>query len=117
MWKTFKNSIIKKIAKWWSRELGEWDVDKQGMEEMIKAGTIIVDVRSPQEYREGHIDGAILLPEYDIKRNANLILKNKDETILVYCTSGNRSKKAQKELNKMGYSKVYNLAGGIELFL
>lgn len=110
MWKKIKKKFVKR----WNRELDENDVDEQGMNNLIQKGAKIVDVRSPQEYKEGHIEGAISLPEYNIKKDAKHILPNLEEEILLYCSTGHRSKKAQKELSKMGYKNVYNLVGGIE---
>lgn len=110
MWEKIKKKIMKK----WNREIEENDVTEQEMKELIKKGITIIDVRSPQEYKEGHIEGAISLPEYEIIKKAEEILKNKEEEILIYCSSGHRSKKAQKELEEKGYKKVYNLLGGIE---
>jgi len=79
-----------------------------------KAETIIIDVRSPQEYKEGHISGAINIPEYELLSKANNILNNKTARIIVYCKSGSRSKKAIKTFKKLGFTNLYNLEGGIE---
>ena len=89
------------------------EIDEENLEEFIKTGVTIIDVRSKQEYDEGHIDGAILIPEYEIKERIEEIVKNKEEKILVYCSSGTRSKIAQKELIKKGYKNVYNLKDGV----
>lgn len=80
------------------------------MEEIInKYPTIIVDVRSEQEFKEGHINGAINIPLYKVKSDFQKKIKNKNEYIVLYCTSGIRSKKAQNILISMGYTNVYNL--------
>lgn len=86
------------------------------MKEILKENSdiIILDVRSPQEYNEGHINGAINIPEYEIFTKANNILQNRNLKIIVYCKSGNRSKKAIKTFKKLGYENLYNLEGGIE---
>lgn len=87
------------------------------MEQLINLqaqGATLVDIRSPQEYNEGHLDGAIVLPEYEIYKEAKNILLNKNQLIIVYCGSGMRSKRAQKTLQKMGYTNVYNLYKGTE---
>ena len=89
--------------------------DMQELQEMAKKGAILLDVRSPQEYEEGHINGAILIPEYELKRDAEKILTNKEEIIIAYCSTGTRSKKAQKELKEKGYKYVYNLYNGLEM--
>lgn len=73
---------------------------------------MLIDVRSPQEFREGHLDGAISIPEYDIKKEIEKIVLDKNKNIVVYCSSGGRSKKAQKTLNKLGYQNVYNVYNG-----
>lgn len=75
---------------------------------------IILDVRSPQEYKEKHLDGAINIPVYNLERDANNILNNKRSTIIVCCQSGNRSKKAIEILTSEGYQNLYNLAGGLD---
>lgn len=86
------------------------------LQEMLRENldTILLDVRSPQEYNEGHINGAINIPEYELSSKANNILKNKNVRIIVYCKSGARSKKGVKTLKKLGYSNLYNLEGGTE---
>ncbi len=90
------------------------EIDQQQLEKMVKEGAILVDVRSPQEFEEGHLDKAILLPEYEIKENVNQILPNQSQTIIVYCSTGHRGQKAQRILQRLGYQKVYNLCHGLE---
>ena len=63
-------------------------------------GYIILDVRTQEEYDEAHIEGAILIPDYEIADKAESILKDKNQLILVYCRSGRRSKLAANELVK-----------------
>ena len=77
-----------------------------------KSPTIIIDVRSEQEYAEGHLNGAINIPLYRIKSETERIVEDKSKQIIVYCTSGVRSEKAQVILNSMGYMNVYNLISG-----
>ena len=98
-----------------SRCLCEMQINSSEIEKMVKEGAILVDVRSKQEYDEGHIKDAICLPVYDIKRKYNEILPNKTKTIIVYCSSGQRSKRAQKILKELGYEKVYNLCEGLDI--
>lgn len=75
---------------------------------------IVLDVRTQQEYDEGHIKNAILLPVTEIDKKAEAILKNKNEKIFVYCRSGNRSQTASKLLIEMGYTEVYDFGGIID---
>ena len=77
-------------------------------------GAIIIDVRSVQEYNEGHLNYAKNIPDYKINNNIVNIIQNKNQEILLYCESGTRSKKAYKKLTKYGYTNVYNLYGGLE---
>ena len=89
------------------------DIKREDIENYIKMGATIVDVRSPQEYREGHIDGAICIPDYQIKKEISKYVKNKEENIILYCSTGHRSQKAQKILENIGYTNVYNVYEGI----
>ncbi|MCL2525996.1 MAG: rhodanese-like domain-containing protein [Coriobacteriia bacterium] len=72
---------------------------------------LIVDVRTPEEFAQGHIPGAILLPDYAIAGQASEVLPDKKATILLYCRSGNRSAHAAAALVRMGYTKVYDFGG------
>ena len=72
---------------------------------------IIIDARTQEEYDEGHIEGAILIPEYEISYRAEELLKNKDQLILVYCRSGRRSKIAAQALADLGYTNVKEFGG------
>lgn len=91
------------------------NLTKQEAEAMIKnyANVVLLDVRSHQEYEEGHLNGAINIPTYEIYRNAPKLIKNKDTIIIAYCTVGLRSKNAINILRKMGYKNLYHLDGGI----
>ena len=67
---------------------------------------VIIDARTEEEFAEGHIKNAILIPEYEIAARAEKELPDKDALILVYCRSGRRSKIASEELVKLGYTNV-----------
>lgn len=79
-----------------------------------ESGYIIIDARTQEEYDEGHIPGAILIPEYEIAARAENELPDKNQLILVYCRSGRRSKIAAEELVKLGYTNVKEFGGIIE---
>jgi len=74
-------------------------------------GIILVDVRTPEEFREGHIPGALLLPVDEILANAESVIPDKEATYFVYCRSGNRSATASAQLVEMGYLNIYDLGG------
>ncbi len=76
---------------------------------------VIVDVRREDEYAEGHIPGAILIPNESIQEyEAPDELKDSDQIILVYCRTGQRSKEAAEKLARMGYSRVYEFGGIVD---
>lgn len=72
---------------------------------------ILLDVRTPQEYRDGHIPNSILLPDYQLDEKAAELLPAKEAKIFVYCHSGRRSKVAVQQLIENGYQNVYDLGG------
>ena len=75
---------------------------------------IILDVRTVAEYNEKHIPGAINIPNEAIGSDAIPELPDKDQLILVYCRSGNRSKQASEKLVKLGYTNVVEFGGIID---
>ena len=75
---------------------------------------IIIDARTEEEFAEGHIENAILIPEYEIASRAEKELPDKEQLILVYCRSGRRSKIASEELVKLGYTNVKEFGGIID---
>ena len=75
---------------------------------------VIIDARTEEEFAEGHIENAILIPEYEIKDRAPKELSDKEQLILVYCRSGRRSKIASEELVKLGYTNVKEFGGIID---
>ena len=72
---------------------------------------IILDVRSREEYDQGHIPGAILIPDTEIEAKAADLLPDKDQLILVYCRSGRRSKLAAQSLADLGYTNIREFGG------
>ena len=75
---------------------------------------IIIDARTIEEFEEGHIKNAMLIPEYEIADRAEKELPDKGKLILVYCRSGRRSKIASEELVKLGYNNVKEFGGIID---
>ena len=77
-------------------------------------GYIILDVRTQEEYDEGHIPGAIVISHEEIAEKAEKMLTEKDQLILVYCRSGRRSKIAAEALVELGYTNIKEFGGIIE---
>ncbi len=75
---------------------------------------ILVDVRTPEEYKEEHIKNAILLPLDMIDEKADEVIPDKETVYFVYCRSGNRSATAAKKLVEMGYKHIFDLGGIID---
>lgn len=110
MIKKLKNIIIKSFF----RNMESYEIDIEELKEKQRYGAEIVDVRSSQEYNEGHLKGAINIPYYSISNSVDNILKDKEQEIVLYCEAGSRSKKAYKKLVKLHYTNVYNLYGGLD---
>lgn len=72
---------------------------------------IILDVRRADEFAEGHIPGAINIANENIKDTEPVELKDKNQTIYVYCRSGNRSRQASAKLAAMGYTNIIEFGG------
>ena len=74
-------------------------------------GYVILDTRTQEEFDEGHIPGAILIPYDEILEKAEAVLTDKNQLILVYCRSGRRSKLAAEDLVKLGYTNIKEFGG------
>ena len=96
------------------KETGYQQITAQEAKAMmdVGAGAIVLDVREQEEYDQGHIPGAVLLPVGEItQESAAAAVPEKDTVVLVYCRSGNRSKAAANELVQLGYTQVYEFGG------
>lgn len=71
----------------------------------------LIDVRSQEEWNEGHINGAILIPHTEIRHKISEVVPDKTRSIKVYCRSGGRASTALNTLKEMGYQNVDNLGG------
>lgn len=84
---------------------------QRGIEEFHSTqGAVLLDVRTPSEYRQGHIPGSVNLPLQDIEHAPGLP-ESKDSMLFVYCRSGNRSRLATQMLQSMGYKNAKNIGG------
>jgi rhodanese-related sulfurtransferase len=77
---------------------------------LVENGSLVVDVREPDEYESGHIPGAILVPLSTVLSNTSEF--ESDETVYVVCRSGGRSMQACEMLHEVGVLNVVNVAGG-----
>lgn len=89
---------------------GETLTSKEAHKESVEnVEVLIVDVRTPEEYAEGHIAGSVNIPLDQIEDVAAIELPNKDQEIFVVCRSGNRSGQAQVILESNGYTNITNI--------
>ena len=86
------------------------DINQGVQEYKNAAGAVLLDVRSPQEYREGHIPGSQNVPLQQLDK-VEEVTENKDTVLYVYCRSGARSRQAVSLLQAMGYTNVRNIGG------
>ena len=86
------------------------DINKGLKEYAEKENAVLLDVRTPQEYREGHIPGSKNVPLQTLDK-VRSVVENKDAELFVYCYSGARSRQATVMLQHMGYTNVQNIGG------
>ena len=79
---------------------------------LIQEGTaFVLDVRTPEEYAEAHLKGAVLIPDYELPQRIGELPTDNTAVILVYCRSGGRSAGAVRFLRERGYAKAFNMGG------
>ncbi|MBP1765537.1 MAG: Rhodanese-related sulfurtransferase [Firmicutes bacterium] len=83
----------------------------EAMEAWRNKEVVFIDVRTPEEYQEGHVPGAILIPLAELEKRQDEVTK--DKRVFLICRSGNRSAKANVILQKYGYVNTYSVAGGM----
>ena len=95
---------------------GYRQIDQETAKQMMEQddGAVIVDVRRFDEYESGHIPGAICIPNESIGETRPEELPDPDQTLLIYCRSGNRSKQAAAKLAAMGYARICEFGGIID---
>ena len=89
------------------------NINNEELQNIIKnnKNTLILDVRTVGEFRDGHIPNAKNIPVQELNSQLSNLNAYKDDDIIVYCASGGRSSSAANILSKNGFSKVYNLGG------
>jgi molybdopterin/thiamine biosynthesis adenylyltransferase/rhodanese-related sulfurtransferase len=75
-------------------------------------GSVIVDVREPDEWQEGHLPGALHIPRGNLESRIEALVPEKDRDLIVYCAGGSRSAFAAKTLSELGYQSVRSVSGG-----
>lgn len=85
----------------------------QATQMMNQGKTVIVDVREPQAFANGHMRGAINIPLKDLPQRVSELEKSKSKNVIVVCETGTQSAKASAVLTKAGFANVYSLTGGL----
>lgn len=75
--------------------------------------TLLLDVRTPAEYAQAHVEGSLLIPVQDLAAKIHELSEHKEKEILVICRSGNRSFTAAAMLKEKGFEQSFNVAGGV----
>lgn len=75
----------------------------------LAEGALVIDVRSPEEFRSGKVPGAINLPLGEVRTKIAQVVKDKQQPLLVHCLSGGRSAIAKQQIKNLGYPNVFNL--------
>ncbi len=97
------------------RGIQNGDITIEELNNKVAQGAALLDVRSNQEYKEGHLQGAINIPDYELKNRIQREIPKKNQSIVIYCQYGGRSRSAYNMMKKMGYTNVYNLSGGLDM--
>ena len=97
------------------RNLQNGDITIEELKRNVAQGAILIDVRSNQEYREGHLQGAINIPDFEITKRVQKEIPKKNQLIVLYCQYGGRSRDAMAVMKNMGYTNIYNLYGGLNV--
>ncbi|MDO5755187.1 MAG: rhodanese-like domain-containing protein [Tissierellia bacterium] len=100
--------ILLAVVFFYLKNRGGDAVSMEELEQALADKKTVVDVRSWEEYKSGHIPGAISLPVQDLEKRAKRKLGNFDNEIYLYCQSGARSRRGKQILENMGYQKVKN---------
>ena len=85
------------------------------LKDKVSKGAILIDVRSPQEYNEGHLQGAVNVPDFELINRIQKEIPKKNQLIIIYCQYGGRSRNAYMIMKRLGYTNIYNLYGGLDM--
>lgn len=108
--------MFRKVKEILYRSFDTSDISYKKIQEIMQKdkNSILIDVRSKQEYAEGHLPASINIPLYELEYQVSKLPKDKKTTVIVYCASGHRSKQAKEKLKRMGYTSVYGLKNGLD---
>lgn len=96
-------------------ELVFTDITVDEAKEMLEQSNdyVLLDIRTPGEFAEGYIEGAINIDYYEANFRDELAKLDRSKSYIIYCRSGNRSGKSLRIMKSLGFKRVYNILGGI----
>ena len=97
------------------RGIQNGDITIEELNNKVAQGAILLDVRSNQEYKEGHLQGAINIPNYELRNRVQREIPKKNQLVVIYCQYGGRSRNAYNMMKNMGYTNICNLSGGLDM--
>lgn len=97
------------------RGIQNGDITIEELNNKIAQGAILLDVRSNQEYNEGHLQGAINIPDYELRNRVQREIPKKNQLVVIYCQYGGRSRNAYNMMKNMEYTNICNLSGGLDM--
>jgi rhodanese-related sulfurtransferase len=119
-WSVFEEAVLKQTADNYLRTLPDsryrLNTEHFLADQVNGKQFFILDVREPDEYEGGHIDGALNIPLRQLTQNLDKLPDGKSHPILVYCHTQKRATHALVVLRELGYTNVFNLKGGIEAY-
>lgn len=93
------------------------DISQQGLLKAKSTDLVIVDVRTPEEFMQGHVPNAINIPLSDIIKNTSVLASSKEKQLVLYCRSGRRAGKAADILSKSGFDNIQHLEGDMNAWI
>lgn len=97
------------------RSIQKEDININELQAKVLQGAILIDVRSNQEYKEGHLKGAVNIPDFEITKRIEREIPKKNQLIILYCQYGGRSRGCLNQMRQLGYTNLYNLYGGLDM--
>ena len=94
------------------RAHGESAISSQDLIRLMNQGALVLDIRKPEEFAQGHVNGAKLLPSEQILTAGESFKRFKEKPVVVYCDSGSLAAAAVRQLNAQGFTKAFTLRGG-----
>lgn len=92
-------------------------ISSQDLIRLMNQGALVLDIRKPEEYQQGHVNGARHLPSDQILKAGDTFKRFKDKPVVVYCDSGSLAAAAVRQLNEQGFTKAFTLRGGFSGWL